>query len=336
LRQSVVLTAPRYILGEIEQSHDGIEDLSSRTEEFRMPNAPGLWGWGQIRRTMLDLDELAIRTARATLADAGADPASVDGLVLCSTKFPGGAEAHGGFVQRIAHGLGLRDAAFHGLTLHRCANLLAGIQLACVLVSAGIHRRVLVVTTDRVEPEASRVEQYALFSDGAASCLISHGPSTSDSYEIVSCASGRDLAALEWQNEISADLAREVNRDLLAGTGLELPDIKALMHANLVTPLVVMKERQAGFSADQMYVANTRRFGHCFAADPLINLVDRGTLGHLRVDDHVILAASVPGERFALLLRCRTLPEGDEAAVNRSQRDLIAVSSDRQIPLEIR
>ncbi len=307
---TVLLAAPRYVLGENIEPHDRLADLSDRTSRFGMLASPELWGWGEVRRTDLGLDELAVRSGRLTLAAAGVKGDSVDALVLCSTRFPGGAECHGGFVERIAAGLDLRNPAFYGLTLHRCANLLAAVGLARTLVLAGVHGRVLVVTTDRIEPVDSRVEQYALFSDGAASCLVTAGTDEAaacDSYEIVSCASARDLTRLDWSNEISVDLARAVNLELLSGTGLRVGDLRALLHANLVTPLVVMKERQAGFTSDQMYLGNIARFGHCFAADPLINLVDRGALGHLTADDHVALAISVPGERFAVLLRCRLL-----------------------------
>lgn len=308
----VLLSAPRYVLGETVLEHTALDDLPARADALGMQPVAALWGWGSVRRTELTLEELAIRSARSTLEAAGIG--SVDGLVLCSTRFPGGAETHGGFVQRIAAGLDLTDVAFHGLTLHRCANLLAAIQLASALVAAGVHRDVLVVTTDRIGPAETRVEQYALFSDGAASCLISQRAYGPDSYQIVSCASARDLTRLDWANEISADLAREVNHSLLAGTGLDLADVRAVMHANLVTPLVMLKERQSGFRAEQLYAGNISRFGHCFAADPLINLVDRGALGHLRVFDHVVLTTSVPGERFAILLRCCRLTDAAHAA----------------------
>ncbi len=75
-----------------------------------------------------------------------------------------------------------------------------------------------------------------------------------------------------------------------------------LAHANLYKPLVVMKERQAGFSPPQLYLANIERLGHCFAADPLINLVDRMALGHVRPGSYCLLASSVPGSRIGVLL----------------------------------
>jgi 3-oxoacyl-[acyl-carrier-protein] synthase III len=180
---------------------------------------------------------------------------------------------------------------------------------------------VLVITTDQVAPGADRMSQFALFSDGAASCLVSAamgpagpkstaGPeadptSTADParYELVACATAQQTATLDWSNQISSDLAREVNDRLLRAAGLKTGDLAALLHANLYKPLVMMKELQAGFTAEQLYAGNITRLGHCYAADPLINLVDRGALGHIAPGRYAELATSVPGSRIGALLR---------------------------------
>ena len=45
------------------------------------------------------------------------------------------------------------------------------------------------------------------------------------------------------------------------------------------------------------------RLGHCFAADPLINLVDRMARGDVAPGRYTMLAGSVPGSRIGALLR---------------------------------
>lgn len=314
----VLLTAPAYELGEIVEPTSELPDLASRAAELAMPIVPDLWGWGDYRRTDRDLADLAICAGRASLAAGRVDPAGVDGLILCSTRFAGGAEAHGGFVQRITTGLGIGNVAYYGLTLHRCANLLAALDLAGTLVAAGRHRRILVITTDLVRPGDSRIESYAIFSDGAAGCLVTDDPVDGDCYEMLASGQSSVPEDLGSDGEISADLAVAVNRQLLSGRELAVSDLAALMHANLVIPLLSMKERQAGFGAGQLYLDNIRRFGHCFAADPLINLVDRAALGHVAPGDHLMLATSVPGERYSVLLRCRVLAATEAPADRRA------------------
>ncbi|WP_052229747.1 3-oxoacyl-ACP synthase [Streptomyces sp. CT34] len=308
----VYLSAPRYVLGESEADHTSIEDLPRRAREFGMPPQASLWGWGSVRRTAESLETLAVRSARAALDAAGTAPSSVDCLVLCSTRFPGGPRTHGGFVQTVLDGIGLENAAFTGVSLNRCTNLLVGLRTAQALVAAGQHRTVLVVTADRITDEATRMESFALFSDGSAAALVSAEPQGPDPYEIVAGASAQETRSLEWTHEISVDLAREVNERILGAAGMKIGDIDGVLHLNLYRPVVVLKERQAGFTAQQLFLDNIPRFGHCFAADPLINLADRAAAGGLKDGGHYLLAASVPGVRVGILLR--KLPAAPPAA----------------------
>jgi 3-oxoacyl-[acyl-carrier-protein] synthase III len=299
----VYLRGASYVLGEREVGYADIPDLPRLAASFGLVPDPGLWGWGTIRATDRDLAELAADTGRRTLLAAGVNPSGVDALLLCSTRVPGPADGHGGFLARVLTGIGLGDLPFYGQNLNRCVNLLAGIDVARAFVLAGRYRRVLVITVDAVAEGAAPMSQFALFSDGAASCLVSADPGSADSYEVLGCAVAQETAALEWMSQISSDLSRQVNERLLVPPGLKLGDVTALLHVNLFKPLLVMKERQAGFREDQLYLDNIPRTGHCFAADPLINLVDRVALGHLDEGHYAMLAASVPGSRFGVLLQ---------------------------------
>jgi 3-oxoacyl-[acyl-carrier-protein] synthase III len=299
----VHLHAPRYVLGEIEMDHTAIPGLHERAEALRMAPSPALWGWGSVFRTEHGIDELAIDSAAATLAAAGAAPSTVDALVLCSTDLPVPPREHGRFLAGILNGIGLGDVAAYGLGLNRCGSLLAGLDVASALVAGGRYRRILVVTTDRMTDEAERMAHYALFSDGAASCLVTADGEARDRYELVACASAHETASLDWAAEISSDLARRVNDALLSPLELGVGDVAGLMHLNIFKPLVVMKERQAGFRLDQLHIDNIPRVGHCFSADPLINLVDRAAAGRVRAGGLYLLASSVPGSRQGVLLR---------------------------------
>jgi len=294
----IQLSAPCYVLGEHAEDHTSIANLAERAAAFQLLPKPALWGWGQVRRTERSLTELAVESGRATLDAAGVRPAEVDGLVLCSTSITGPAADHGEFFAELLAGIGLGDIAFYGVALNRCTNLLAGIDLASALVATGRYRRMLVITVDRVLDEAERMVSYALFSDAAASCLIGAEPA-GPSFEVLGCANAQDASALAGTAEISSELARQVNHRLLEPHGMKLGDICGVMHLNIFLPLVTVKERQAGFTAEQIYTGNVSRLGHCYAADPLINLVDRPThAGH-----QYLLVASVPGSRFGVLLR---------------------------------
>jgi 3-oxoacyl-[acyl-carrier-protein] synthase III len=296
----VFLTGPQYVLGEIEEDHTTVVNLAERMAQFRIPPRPEFWGWGNVRRTERGVASMAVESGSATLRTAAVDPASLDALLLCSTSFPEGTGNHGLFVQSVLSGLGLNDVDFFGITLNSCANLLAGIQVADAMVASRRYRRVLVVTSDRVTDETARMEKFALFSDGAASCLVTADPG---GFEVVSCAAAHNVPELDWSNEISSNLARRVNERLLKSAGVNLEDVAGLMHTNIFKPIIVLKEMQAGFGAEQLCTDNVARVGHCFAADPLINLVDRTISGEVQDGRHYLLASSVPGLRIGVLLR---------------------------------
>jgi 3-oxoacyl-[acyl-carrier-protein] synthase-3 len=299
----VYLYGPRYVLGEIESQHTSIAGLRERAEELRLQFDASLWGWGTFHRTDRDLEQLAIDAGRASLRAARMAPASIDALFVCSTRVPGRSEDHGRFMQQVIAGIGLGNVPGYGQTLNRCTNLLVALGLAGALAATGRHRRILCITTDSVADEAERLSTFALYSDGAAACVVSADEDGVDGYRLVSCDSVQDNAALDGSSQISADLARELNDRLLTPQGLKLGDIAGLMHNNLFKPLVVMKERQAGFAQEQLYLDNIPRVGHCFAADPLINLADRAAAGHPRADPYYILASSVPGARVGALVQ---------------------------------
>jgi len=291
------LSATGYVLGEHDEDHASIANLAERAAAFQLLPKASLWGWGRVRRTERSLSALAIDTGHRTIGAAGVDPSQIDGLILCSTSITGPAEDHGQFFAEVLTGLGLGDVGFYGIALNRCTNLLAGIDLATSLVASGRYRRLLVITADRLIDEAERMVNYALFSDGAASCLIGSEP-VGPSFEVLGCASAQRIADLGPTAEISSELARTTNERLLDPLGMKLDDVCGLLPLNIFLPLLITKERQAGFTAEQIHSRNVPRIGHCYAADPLINLVDRQTHpGH-----HYLLAASVPGSRFGVLL----------------------------------
>jgi 3-oxoacyl-[acyl-carrier-protein] synthase-3 len=302
------LRGTSYVLGEREVSYASIPGLPEQAAALGLAPNPGLWGWGAVRITQRDLADLAADAGRTTLLAAGVEPASVDALVLCSTRIPGPADDHGTFMAKVLTGVGLPNIPFYGQTLNRCANLLAGLDMAGAFVLSGRYRRVLVITVDAVAEGGARMSQFALFSDAAAGCLVSAEPGPADpggtgTHEMLGCAVAQDSTAMGSANQISSDLAREVNDRLLTPPGLKVSHVTALLHLNLFKPLLVMKERQAGFCAAQLYLDNIPRTGHCFAADPLINLADRAALGHIGEGHFCVLAASVPGSRIGILLR---------------------------------
>lgn len=295
------LRGTRYVLGETEVGYGDIPRLPELAASYGLAMNAGLWGWGAIHSTKRSLPDLAAESCQQTLRATSQKP---DALIACATRVDESSDEHGTFQAALLTGAGLNDVAYYGQNLNRCLNLIAALDTAAAFVRAGRHRSVLVVTVDAVADGAAGISQFALYSDGAASCLVTAEPGDEDGcYEILDCAAAQDPRTMDSASQISSDLARVVNERLLTEAGLKLADIAALLHLNLFKPLVVMKEMQAGFGTSQLYLDNIPRLAHCFAADPLINLSDRQGLGHIETGQRCLMAASVPGARAGILLQ---------------------------------
>ncbi|MEN3584857.1 3-oxoacyl-ACP synthase [Streptomyces sp. ZYX-F-203] len=300
----VFLHAPRYVLGETEEPYTAVRDLEERAARFAIPVAPATWGWGSFHRTGRAPAELAVASGNETLDAAGVSRDEVDALIVCTSAFPDFVDDHAGYLGAVLDGLGLTRTSFAcGMTLNRCNNLLAALHLARSLVAGGGHRWVLVVTADRIADESLRLEKFALFSDGAASCLVGAEERGADAFALLASAAAQDHAAIRSGDRIDARLAVAVNEELEVAAGIPREKITAVLPANLVRPLVLMKERQAGFAAHQVRLGDVERLGHCFAADPVINLADLSASGEAAAGGLYLLASSVPGARHGVLLR---------------------------------
>lgn len=295
------LLAAQYVLGEQTLAWHELADLQARAKQFSMPLQADLWGWGQIYKTAGSVTDMAIKTARMTLAEAGYSGQDIDTTIVCSSSLQSGTEAHQHFLREFAGQLQLEQSAITGVSLGRCTNLLKGIHLARGLIHSGQARRALVVTSDAISDERQRIENFALFSDGAASCLICHADDTSRGDTLLASGGRQDLSQL-YQG-LSAGLVRAVNQDLFSSAGITLGDITRLFHSNVYLPLCQLNEMQAGYQRAQLYTDNIPRFGHCFAADPLINFIDARNNGAVSDTGIYQLAVSIPGARASLLLR---------------------------------
>ena len=296
----VYLHGCHYTLGEEERRVAEIPGLARWLARNQMIDDPDLWGWDCFRVSLKPTAELLAETARRSLADFGSGQ-SVDAVILCATRFPTDVDGHADFVGRLLETLGLHHAIPYGVTLNRCATLTSALGLAETLVRSGRHQAILVAAGDTCGEHGERLRPFAVFSDGAASCIVSAGQA--GEFQLLGTAAAVDARMMKPGGELSTDLARRTNAELLARTEIGLRDIKRLAHNNLWRPIVVMKEQQAGYRRDQLHLDNIPRIGHVFSCDPLINMIDLAASGAVAPGELLALGSSVSGARFGALLR---------------------------------
>ncbi|ARS66224.1 3-oxoacyl-ACP synthase [Sinorhizobium meliloti] len=297
----VYLYGCHYFLGEEERRVAEIPGLASWLARNQMIDNAALWGWDRFRVSDRPAVELMAETARRSLSDFGAHQSPVDAVILCATRFPSDVDGHADFIGRLLDRLGLHHAIPYGVTLNRCATLISALGLAATLVSSGRHQSILVAAGDTIGASEDRLRPFAVFSDGAASCIVSAGHG--GEFQLLGTAAAVDTRMMKPNGEISANLTRRANSELFERAEVDLRNVKCVAHNNLWKPIIVMKEQQAGFRLDQLYLNNIPRIGHVFSCDPLINMIDQAQSGRVASGELLALGSSVSGARFSALLR---------------------------------
>jgi len=299
--QPCYLSGAAVRLGAHERTADSLEGL----EEFFAANGlsadPGLLGMGRFHEAEDD-GELALAAARDCLGAAGTEPGDVEALILCSSRFRGETGDHAAAMHRLLTGLGLAPDFTAGVTMNRCASFLAGLRLAEAMVRAGQVRTCLAITADRFATDAERLRPFALFSDGAAACLVGAAPASGPCYRVAGSAAATDPAAASETARISGAMVQRANTALARISGHTIAEHARVLPTNVFTPIVMVAEAQGGATTGTLYLDNIVRRGHVFAADPLVNLVDLEASGAVVPGSRLWLAATVPGLRVALSL----------------------------------
>lgn len=297
----VAMTGLSYALGERVRGYKEAQNLAATLAKHRIPDLPELMGFGQYRESSTDIFTLAIQSAQQSLARAGSSGADVDLVLFCSTNFSlidgdGRERTH-----RLCKGLGLTRAFPMGITLNNCTSFLSAIKMAEALVRGGSHRNVLVVTSDKVYDESQRCIHYGIFSDSAASCLVSgvltHG------FELLATAYRADCALIADGGLDDGELYARVQDNLLTAGSCRLADVAKTFTSNIFTPIVRAKEMRLGYADEQLYLNNVAQKAHCFAADALINLTDYCATDGCADGATYTLSADADGLRVSLLVR---------------------------------
>lgn len=293
----VWLRGAAYELGEHDVNYREAHRFADKIARFEMLDDAAAWGWGRFFRSERGRAELAVASARRTLAAAGCTGEEMDAVILCAAEFPAEVDWHARYCRAVLEALDLERAQLIGVTLGRCNTMLSAVCLADRLVACGAHDSVLVIVSDRVVDEEQRLQSFALFSDGAASCVVARQPGD---LAILATASAADAAAFD-AGRFTGRLGRVVNDAITGQAGVPPDKVSVVLAGNLFMPIVRMSEGQSGFRPNQLYLRNIENRGHCFSADPFVNLIDCQDSGGARPGEFVLLTSNVPGSRVSIL-----------------------------------
>jgi 3-oxoacyl-[acyl-carrier-protein] synthase III len=263
-----------YHLGEARYGHAEASGFREVLTDKNLPDLPDLWGWGDFHVTE-DPYRLGGKAAARTLRATGLQGHQVELTIFACSYFPDNDDTLYQRTGQLLQELELTQSSIEGQTLTGCATLLSGVQNAARLVRAGEHDNVLVVGIDKLPRGVERFWDYGLFSDAAASCIVSSAP-RGDCLRIVESARGVELEEIVGGVRFNGknSLPSKVLAGLLAKAELKLESVAKVFDNNVFLPIKSQKALGVGFRKAQLHLDNVSRTGHCLACDSLINLAD--------------------------------------------------------------
>lgn len=304
----------KYVLGEVEGKYNDVEVFQHVLTENSFPNLPDLFGWGGYCRSSKTVFEMAYESMKLTLQASSVNAADIELVIICSSDFNPGQETQS--YRELLLSLGLTSAFPMGVTVSDCANLLSALNMAKHLIAAKQFRHIMLVTSNKISDEKYRFQDYALFSDGAASFIVSDKDEqlsiSEGCFDIIDSQIG---ARFEHRNEgediDDTPLYIASAKQMVERTNVVISDITKVFSNNLYLPVITLKEGSVGITKAQLYLDNVTLFGHCFSADSVINLSDYMASTAIKKGEYFALHSSAEGLRAQVLLQaCLDSEEG--------------------------
>jgi 3-oxoacyl-[acyl-carrier-protein] synthase-3 len=260
--------------------------------------------------------DMAVEAAKATLAQRGIGPESLDAILVCTVTpdmlFPSTACL-------VQDRLGAKGVWGYDLVA-ACSGFLYGLTTAAHLVAAGTHDRVLVIGADTM----SRIVDYTdratcvLFGDGAGAMLVEPAENGEEGFidflNEIDGSGGQFLKMpaggsrmppsietvqkrLHYVHQDGQQVFKfavrrmyEVCRDLLARNHLSPGDVAALIPHQANRRIITATAERLGLDCDRV-ILNIDRYGNTTAATIPLATRDAIEAGKIRKGDLVLFAA---------------------------------------------
>ncbi|HXZ00664.1 MAG TPA: ketoacyl-ACP synthase III family protein [Stellaceae bacterium] len=296
-----VIEAIECAFGESERPYSEVVNFDDVLKANNYPNLPGLFGWGNYRKTAGDIFDLGLASAARTMADSAISAKEIDFVYFCSTCFPGDEIEHIKYNAHVISELGASNAFPVGITLNNCASFLSAITMACKMVESGAYNNILVITADKVYDETIRMNNFALLSDAAASCIVTNRPVAG--YRVVSDVfRTSDNPIFTNRGKDDSPLYLRVFNEIIEKSSVKPNEIKKVFCSNVFKSITLVKEKKLGFSRDQLFLENIPRYGHCFSADVFINLIEYERQAQVPEGERFMFSVDAPNLRASVLL----------------------------------
>jgi 3-oxoacyl-[acyl-carrier-protein] synthase III len=268
----------------------GAESVS--TELLDTLKSRGLKNFCEDNRT---IPEMCLASALQTLQETNLTPAQIHAVVFTSSNSDGlVADDDETALFTALHNAGFTKTRIIGLTLQACSACGEALQIACDLINDPAKKALVIVfgkkKANRLGPQANTI-----FSDGAASCIIS---SDSGDFEICAIESmiNTYLGSMGRTGNVAQthggllDL-RELSKRVCEKSGVKPKTMRAFFGTNASLGHLNFMAQAAGMPLDKIYEDDVAEYGHLHSCDNLISLKNYSAKHALAPNDHVMLTA---------------------------------------------
>lgn len=199
-------------------------------------------------------------------------------------------------MQSVLQPFSSRGLEVFSLTMNHCASGLTALDILGQLLGDGDVALVLI--GERAFHRVVRViENVTIMGEAACALLVGHGAGP---YEVVDCSvyhdgrfaliTGRpgDTSGGEFSNGY-LDFACEAIHRALSRFGIGLGELSCVMPHNVNIPSWLQIAQHIGLDANRISLSTIADYGHCFGADPFINLMQARRDGRVGPSDLVLL-----------------------------------------------
>ena len=214
-------------------------------------------------------------------------------------------------VREIAEKLAIPPENAFATSINKCVSIFTALEMAAALLqSLEEHEHILIFTGEiGFTPELRIIPNTSITGDAAACIVVGKAASSIRLLKTGSHIHG-EFARGIWMNADETALFErqfialfcEAIHSLLRQTDCRLEDIKLILPHNINLPTWQKMAKALSLSIDKIYLANVKKYAHCFNADLIINLTDVLNQRHLQAGDLFIAASAGVGAIFSVAL----------------------------------
>jgi len=222
------------------------------------------------------------------------------------------APPHCSVLGEVCRQLGLADASAFAVTQHACASGLLAVDLAGRLLAAdGVPGALALVLAGEktFTPVARAIPSTTVMGEGTAAVLVSLEGNTDRLLSYATCTRGEYSGGMFLPPEMAARFQREypqVLGEVMAAAatraGLELASIDLVLPHNVNRISWTRFCELSGYPLERVFLENIPVTGHCFCADPFINLHGAVERGRLAPGDRYLMVAVGIGSTFSAMV----------------------------------